>query len=251
MATEITSSNYVTILGWMVSDLHLKGNELLVYAIIHGFSQDGETQFAGGLSYLQKWTGLTKRAIITILQKLQERNIIEKEERIVNGLRFPMYKIVGGEKTSLVVKSTSQGGEKTSHKNNILSPNGDIYTIPPISPTNKFSFRSALLGLGVSEAVADEWLKVRKGKRAHNSEIAFQAVAEEIRKSGKPADYCIKVAVQNSWQGFKAEWLEDRSSRSTRSESGMERNGRQTSVDRMLDLGSKMFGAQTPSYDEQ
>ena len=43
MSKELNNQNYVTILGWMVTDLHLKGNELLVYALINGFCQVGES----------------------------------------------------------------------------------------------------------------------------------------------------------------------------------------------------------------
>ena len=35
----MNADNYINIQGWMRTDLDLKGNELLVYAIIYGFSQ--------------------------------------------------------------------------------------------------------------------------------------------------------------------------------------------------------------------
>ena len=43
---------YIAIQDWMISDLQLKGNELLTYALIYGFSQDGESEFKGSLKYL-------------------------------------------------------------------------------------------------------------------------------------------------------------------------------------------------------
>ena len=36
----------------MITELELKGNELLVYAIINGFSQSEDQEFSGSLSYL-------------------------------------------------------------------------------------------------------------------------------------------------------------------------------------------------------
>lgn len=41
----IRDSNFITILAPMITKLKLKGNELLVFALIHGFSQDGESPF--------------------------------------------------------------------------------------------------------------------------------------------------------------------------------------------------------------
>ena len=71
-----------------------------------------------------------------------------------------------------------------------------------------FSFRSALIGIGVQPETADAWLLVRKNKRATNTQIAFDAIAKEIRKTGKSADECIRLAVIQSWAGFKAAWME-------------------------------------------
>lgn len=46
--------SYLTIQDWMVTDLHLKGNELLAYALIYGFSQD-EHAFMAPIS--MSWSG--------------------------------------------------------------------------------------------------------------------------------------------------------------------------------------------------
>ena len=37
------SDNYIVIQGWMVNELNLKGNDLLVFALIYGFTRDGRT----------------------------------------------------------------------------------------------------------------------------------------------------------------------------------------------------------------
>ena len=50
----VTSNNYVQIQGFMVSNLKLKGNSLLVYALIYGFSQDGQSKFYGSRKYISE-----------------------------------------------------------------------------------------------------------------------------------------------------------------------------------------------------
>ena len=74
----IKDENFVNIQGWMCSKLHLKGNSLLVYAIIYGFSQDGNSSFHGSLSYLEEWTNSTRQSIINVLKDLVDSGLIIK-----------------------------------------------------------------------------------------------------------------------------------------------------------------------------
>ena len=71
--SKVKDENYIHIPGWAVTRLGLKGNELLVYSIIYGFSQDGETRFTGGLQYLADWTNSTKQSCIKCLKSLVEK----------------------------------------------------------------------------------------------------------------------------------------------------------------------------------
>lgn len=57
----MNKNSYIHIAPFMVQELGLKGNELLVYAIIYGFSQDNESDFHGSLQYLCEWTNSTNR----------------------------------------------------------------------------------------------------------------------------------------------------------------------------------------------
>lgn len=82
------AENYIVIQGWMRTELGLKGNDLLVYAIIYGFTQAENQHFTGSLGYLAEWCGATKQGIIGNLKKLLERGLIEKEERYINGVKF-------------------------------------------------------------------------------------------------------------------------------------------------------------------
>lgn len=87
----IRDSNYITILVPMITRLKLKGNELLVFALIHGFSQDGKSRFKGSLKYLIEWTGLDKTTVIKILKSLVEKRYINKFEYEKNKVRFCEY----------------------------------------------------------------------------------------------------------------------------------------------------------------
>lgn len=113
------NENYITIQGWMRNVLNLKGNELMVYALIYGFSQDGETEFVGSAGYIAEWIGATKRTVFNTLDALVSKKLLEKTEKYNNGVKTCMYKISpvmkifhgGDEKFSL------GGSEKTSPNN--------------------------------------------------------------------------------------------------------------------------------------
>lgn len=87
----MNSNNHITIQGWMITDLHLKGNDLMVYAIIHQFSQDGETKFTGSLQYLADWCSATKQGIMKNLKNLLDKGLIIKEDTVINGVKFVAY----------------------------------------------------------------------------------------------------------------------------------------------------------------
>lgn len=114
------SDGFVTIQAWMRNDLNLSGNDLIVYAVIYGFSQDGESAFTGSRQYLADWCGCTLRNIQTILNNMVERGLLVKTECKVNNISRCEYRAVvpnfTGEKTSPVKKLHSTG-EKTSPNN--------------------------------------------------------------------------------------------------------------------------------------
>lgn len=92
--SKVNSDGYINIQGWMVSELGLKGNELLIYAIIYGFSQDGESKFTGSLQYLADWTNSTKQGVQKVLKSLLEKQLLLKDEKTLNNIKFCEYKAI-------------------------------------------------------------------------------------------------------------------------------------------------------------
>lgn len=118
MESKVNSKNHVVLHGWFITELKLKGNELLVYAIIYGFCQDGENKFEGGLKYLQEWTCSSKNTVLKSLRTLEEKSLVRKEEETKNGIKFCKYSTI-----EPVVQNLNHGcenetsGAKTEHNN--------------------------------------------------------------------------------------------------------------------------------------
>lgn len=112
--SKVRNENYILIQGWMVNELNLKGNELLVYAIIYGFSQEENQKFAGSIQYLANWIGSSKQTVFNCLKSLIEKGLIEKKETFINGVKFCEYqsKFLMG-----VVKIFDGGSQKIRHNN--------------------------------------------------------------------------------------------------------------------------------------
>lgn len=91
--SKVKNENFIAIQGWMVSELGLKGNSLLIYAIIYGFSQAEGQVFTGSLQYLADWTNSTKQGVLKNLKSLIDAGLIGKKEKNINGVKFVEYYI--------------------------------------------------------------------------------------------------------------------------------------------------------------
>ena len=127
--------NYITIQGWMVSELKLSGNNLLTFALIYGFCQDGESEFKGSINYICKWLNCSRPTAIKSLKYLCENNLIIKTVKNINDVNFNRYKVnllvvkklnIGSKETLLGSKETLHAGSKeTLPNNNILDNNNN------------------------------------------------------------------------------------------------------------------------------
>lgn len=109
----IQEDDYICIPASLRS-IGLKGSELIVAAIIFRFSLKDGSKFYGSIRYICEWVGLSRQAVITILQKLVKDGIIEKEEAEVYGVKRCYYTYIGGSQETLpVVKKLDMGSQES------------------------------------------------------------------------------------------------------------------------------------------
>ncbi len=89
--SKVKNENYIHIGGWMINDLNLKGNELIIYAVIYGFSQAENQVFSGSLQYLADWTNSSKQGVQKNIKSLIEKGYIVKNDKYINGVKFCEY----------------------------------------------------------------------------------------------------------------------------------------------------------------
>lgn len=86
--------------------------------------------------------------------------------------------------------------------------NAEKETSPQVAPAPPpFNFRKAMLNEGFAPELVDEWLKIRKAKKAINSELAFKTFIDQVRKTNQDINAILSIIVQKQWKGFEADWL--------------------------------------------
>jgi hypothetical protein len=81
------------------------------------------------------------------------------------------------------------------------------------SKKKDFSFCDELLALGVKPIIANDWIKVRKGKHLSQTETAMNGIKKHLvdiqAKYGLDANDAIKICVEHSWGGCEVEFFKN------------------------------------------
>lgn len=134
---------------------------------------------------------------------------INSEEIAINSEKTPIKKskvnnisLLEKEKQKSVCVEFGKGEKKEQPLN------AEKETSPPVAPAPPpFNFRKAMLAEGFASELVDEWLKIRKAKKAINSELAFKTFIEQVRKTNQDINAVLSIIVQKQWKGFEADWL--------------------------------------------
>lgn len=129
----------------------------------------------------------------------------EKHQRLsgkelTEGERFPMPT---GEATVKQQGSDGEIPESQEGKGKERKRKGrDISADSP-----RFDARAYLIERLVPESVTDDWLTLRKQKRAAPTQTAIDGIHAEANKAGIALAQVLALCCQRGWQGFKAEWI--------------------------------------------
>lgn len=218
--SRVKDENYIMVQGWMLNKLKLKGNELLVYACIFGFSQN-EQAFTGSLQYLADWTNSTVRGVQKNLKALCEKGFILKKEKYVNRVKQCLYTTVdinkihieqnsiGIEQSSIGygtkfvggMEQSSLGGSEQSSNNNIDINNIDNNIVyMSIFEKIEHTYNNICTSLTPLKKMT------AKRKEAINNILSIYSYEqlEDIFRKAEASEYC-----KGSREGWKAnfDWL--------------------------------------------
>ena len=231
-----TKLGYMVILPWMREDLDLKGNELLVYALIHGFSQESQGCFFGSLEYICRACGCTRKTAITTLRELQEKGLLHKREVYENNVKLCQYTALSGGSVKITpvvqnlhggsVEFTPGGGVKIAPNNTTTDIDNKRIVkgntpAPLILPFDSDKFRETW------EALCEE--KEWKKKTANALRLALKDLGKYEEEF---AIELMEKAIKGGWKGVvfadtPDKYLEWKSARQLKADNAVPRASQQ------------------------
>ncbi len=156
------------------------------------------------LSDRWKWSRTKVRKFLNDLKK--EQQIEQQKTNVTQVVSIVNYELFQKKEQQIEQqkdsKSTAEVQQKNTYKNEKNEKNENIIKNKPV-----FNFRKNLIDFGCKENLVEDWLKVRKTKKATNSKTAFDLFTSEVKKSNKGLDDILKICIEKDWKGFKSEWL--------------------------------------------
>lgn len=182
--------------------------------------------FVTGLTQISEETGLSIQQLRTAIEKLKSTGEITDEStsqyRIVTICNYDKYQVKQDEyqqtdqqseqhtnnSQSTDEQQTNNNNKEDKKESNIKEKEDTI-----VSSKKKFSFFDELVALGVKKDIATDWMKIRKTRKATDSETAFKQLKSSLdRIQGKFNLSCsdiIKICVVNGWYGCKASYFDN------------------------------------------
>jgi len=112
--------------------------------------------------------------------------------------------IKNGDVSDINKKDVIKGGESNN--------DNEVKSSDEKNVNNSFNFRKSLIDYGFREDLVNDWLKVRKTKKATNTESAFRLFINEVEKtlsafSGIDKNQILIVCIQNDWKVYRHQWF--------------------------------------------
>lgn len=169
------------------------------------------------VSQLVKGTGYNKDSVLKGCEKLVQMGVIERKSfanqpakyvltdsifavDILDSENIAGENIEGGVDildSTLSKDSTHNNNSKTTiTKANVISDS-----------KAKFSFVEALKKLGANDQLINDWLAVRKTKKASNNQTSFSRFESQLSKANLDINTVLRICIERDWKGFDASWL--------------------------------------------
>lgn len=153
--------------------------------------------YSKGLNDLANW------GFITFIEKSKNQysaNIIKVNATTKNG------KARNKALDKAFIKHKAKQSESTTNDTVDIDKPINQLTNKPIN--QGFNFRNELLNISQDKQLVNDFLEVRKNKKASNTKTALNLFLNQVEKSGKDLNYILKICIEKDWKSFKVEWMD-------------------------------------------
>lgn len=131
-------NDYYTVFRWFKDELGLKKTERDIYAVIYGYSKNGQNTYNSTAKYLADITDTSRSTVMRVLNDLEKGGYIQKINNKINNQNRPEYRVINvdelrmkGKKADFEVKMLSKDEckyiyENIDKNNNIMNENEKI-----------------------------------------------------------------------------------------------------------------------------
>ena len=114
---------------------------------------------------------------------------------------------------------------KVNHEDNLKVANEDKQKPTPSSSSSSSSSstkkNTVAPPYGVTDSVWQDWLKLRKAKKAAVTQTAIDGIAREASKAGVSLQVALETCCARGWTGFKADWLAEKMTPTQKAQNNM------------------------------
>lgn len=207
---KIKDENYCLIQGWMLNIGCSNWNEIAAFALVYGFSQDGQTEFQGSISYIQEWLMCCKQTAVTTMKRLEEKGLIVKAQYEINGVTFNRYavnqKYIGGLKNRQPpVQNLDTPCLKIRPNNNIdnnTNNNSVVFVLPPSGDNTHTSPKGESEGAAPEIGFPVESVGEEKVSDVSQAELEFDKFRRAYRgtKRGLTTEFAYFKKSHKDWK---------------------------------------------------
>lgn len=196
---------------WWV-DLLLEANHCSSKVLIKG--KVYECQRGQKLYSLETWAkrwGTNKSKVRRFLELLQKDKMIEyKNETQTTRITICKYDSYQGNENESETQTKRKRNESETQTNSIKELNNiNNENNEEINNTaSPFSFFNSLIDYGFEKKLISDWIKVRKTKKATNTETSFNSFIKEIEKRNCNINEILEFIIIKNWSGFKWSWYD-------------------------------------------
>jgi len=206
MNENMNKNWYAVITADVLYDKYLTPRQKLLVAIISNLSNEKGYCFANN-TYLAELSNCSVRSVQRDLTILENKYIGRVVHLKPNGevdyrALTPMTKTAIPHVTDDITPSVTDDIYNNKYINKVSKDTKQTFST--------YHFKKALLDLGANEQHLEDWMKVRRTKKASNTQTALNTFINECRKYKFPVSEAVKVCAQNDWKGFKYEWIKNK-----------------------------------------
>ncbi len=147
-----------------------------------------------------------------ILENIEKRKDISEKRAKAGRISAEKRK----KSTSVGINSTSVGenptksnkGKERKEKERKEKDNKEKNNTNTIAK-REFNFKKSLLEYGFDALLVDEWMAIRRKKKAVNSEFSFNSFISQIEKTGAEKNEVMRVIAEKQWAGFNHAWMKN------------------------------------------